>query len=355
VAREHVLIKKRRCYSFSAVSQLISDPIDCERRPGFPNARRLLRCYAGPLAFGFLILALLTACSVHAPTEPSITNEQPQLVERQIEIHGVTRTYHVFNGGTENASPIVIALHGGGGNGLKFADQAGLIAKAKAEGFILVLPNGAARVAHRGTWNATGCCGYAVKEKMEDVAFVTATLSEVVETYHADPTRAYLIGISNGGMLAFKIAIEKPETFAAIGVVVGAMFDNREVPKLSQPLIMITGTNDALVPEAGGMSPNKLVRSAQTAPFKSAANALKFWAAANDCVGPPKITNINGVIKARYGKCAGGSEVVHISLDKAGHAWPGGRPSGLENANTNQAINATDVLWSFVKTKRLVR
>lgn len=264
---------------------------------------------------------------------------------------GMTRTYHVFNGSTDKRAPILVALHGGGGNGPRLAEQARLIQKASAEGSILVLPNGAGRLSNRDTWFAEGCCAYASRQSLDDVAIVTATLSEVIDIYEAAPFRTLLFGISNGGMLAHRIGTERPESFAAIGIVVGSMFGGEIIPETAVPIMMITGAADEVVPAQGGMSSNKMARSAQTKPFKPASYALNFWVSANSCVGAPEITQVTDAKTTRYATCHGTSEVIHTCIAGAGHGWPGGLPSGRENAVKSRAIIATDVLWSFVKTK----
>jgi len=84
--------------------------------------------------------------------------------ENEIEYQGYDRNKPV---------PLLIALHGGMGNGKHFMKSTGLDKTAEKNNFIVVFPNGTARF-NRGryTWNAGSCCGYAFKKKIDDVGFI---------------------------------------------------------------------------------------------------------------------------------------------------------------------------------------
>src|SRR5689334_13724540 len=86
-------------------------------------------------------------------------------------VGGLNRTYdvHLPNGEAPSApAPLVIVLHGGGGNAANAARMTGMDAKADREGFIVAYPNG---TGPRGdvllTWNAWRCCGPALDNKVD--------------------------------------------------------------------------------------------------------------------------------------------------------------------------------------------
>lgn len=62
--------------------------------------------------------------------------------------------------------PLVIAMHGGFGSGTQLENQSQLTVKAEQEGFIMVYPDGTGTIR---TWNAGGCCGYAMNNNIDDV------------------------------------------------------------------------------------------------------------------------------------------------------------------------------------------
>ncbi|MEU2661767.1 PHB depolymerase family esterase [Micromonospora sp. NPDC007220] len=78
-------------------------------------------------------------------------------------------------------------------------------------------------------WRTAGptagtCCG-----TTDDVGFLKDLTAHLVRTWRADPDRVYLIGISNGGDMSFRAAVEGERLFAAIGVVSGGYSGPRDV------------------------------------------------------------------------------------------------------------------------------
>ena len=90
-------------------------------------------------------------------------------------------------------------------------ELAGLDAKADKDNVLVAYPDG-----QGGGFNALICCGSA-----DDVGFLNALTDHLVQTWHADPNQVFLTGISNGGDMSFRAAVESTGKFAAIGVVSG--------------------------------------------------------------------------------------------------------------------------------------
>src|SRR5687768_18376409 len=89
--------------------------------------------------------------------------------------------------------PIVMALHGGGGNGRRAATISGLGRYVDRDRFIAVFPNAGGRPWNDGRETTRGFTG--------DVASLRAVVQKVVETSNGDPNRVFVMGISNGGMM----------------------------------------------------------------------------------------------------------------------------------------------------------
>ncbi|KAB1139625.1 hypothetical protein F6X68_23440 [Micromonospora sp. AMSO12t] len=84
-------------------------------------------------------------------------------------------------------------------------------------------------------WRTAGptagtCCG-----TTDDVGFLKDLTAHLVRTWRADPDRVYLIGISNGGDMSFRAAVEGERLFAAIGVVSGGYSGPRTAPETYVP------------------------------------------------------------------------------------------------------------------------
>lgn len=98
----------------------------------------------------------------------------------------------------------------------------GFTDKARAEGFIVVYPEGTSRRGQLFTWKAGHCCGYAMEQRVNDVAFIGALIDALLARYPIDPKRVYVTGMSNGAMMAHRLGIELSEKVAAIAPAVGA-------------------------------------------------------------------------------------------------------------------------------------
>lgn len=257
------------------------------------------------------------------------------------------RTYQLFVPPGSGPRPLVIAFHGGGGNGAQVAKSAGLIDKATKEGFILALPEGSSRFGKLETWNAGGCCAYAMREKIDDIGFIRSMINELVRTPAVDPNRVYVVGLSNGGMMAERVAIELGDRIAGAAVFVGALFGNEPKPVAAVPMLIVNAEKDEQVPVAGGTSTTGIVRRSQGMPYRPSRYAATFWVAANRCTRGPAMTETADYARELWSGCASGADVDFYIMKGAEHGWPGrglGRPGVTRNTGK---IDGTALMWEF--------
>ena len=257
------------------------------------------------------------------------------------------RTYQIFVPARNGRLPLVIALHGGGGNGAQLAKSAGLIDEAAKEGFVLALPEGSSRFGKLETWNAGGCCAYAMREKIDDIGFIRALIDELERTQPVDPKRIYVVGMSNGGMMAERVAIELGDRIAGAAVFVGALFGNEPRPVAAVPMLIVNAEKDEQVPIAGGTSTTGIVRRSQGMPYKPSRYAATFWATANRCTTNPTKAETADYVRERWTGCASGADVDFYIVKGAEHGWPGrglGRPGVTRNTGK---IDGTALMWEF--------
>ena len=257
------------------------------------------------------------------------------------------RTYQMFVPARNGRLPLVIALHGGGGNGAQVAKSAGLIDEAAKEGFVLALPEGSSRFGKLETWNAGGCCAYAMREKIDDIGFIRALIDELERTQPVDPKRIYVVGMSNGGMMAERVAIELGDRIAGAAVFVGALFGNEPRPVAAVPMLIVNAEKDEQVPIAGGASTTGIVRRSQGMPYKPSRYAATFWATANRCTTNPTKAETADYVRERWTGCASGADVDFYIMKGAEHGWPGrglGRPGVTRNTGK---IDGTALMWEF--------
>lgn len=273
---------------------------------------------------------------------------------RAISHDGVERSYLIDGRrvAREGTAPVVIVLHGGGGNAENAVRMTGFTGKAKAEGFLVVYPNGTSRrfTDKFLTWNTGHCCGSAMRENVDDVGFISALIDELVARDGADPERIYVTGMSNGAMMAHRLGIELSGKIAAIAPVVGGLFGDETAPPHPVAALMINGALDKSIPLAGGMTGGR-AQAWDGSLLKPADFQGEFWAKANVCQPTAaSVTPAQDVRLKRY-DCAEGRDVEFYIIDDNGHAWPGGEKGSRRGDTPSTSLNATDVIWDFFRTK----
>jgi polyhydroxybutyrate depolymerase len=245
-----------------------------------------------------------------------------------------------------NPAALVVVLHGGGGSPetmiARWAD------KAREAGLVIAAPKGIGRNGRMGTWNAGGCCGEAMSRQADDIGFIGAIIDDVVTRVRIDPSRVYVTGFSNGGMLTYRVAIALSQRIAAAAVVSGALFGDEVMPQTPVPMLIMHGDQDPVVGFNGGTSPTRFVARAQTMPFQPVQNAVNFWHTANGCTARASTARA-GIEIESSGGCRGGADVLFYRITNGGHSWPGSSVKNpLEFGDASGGpVNATNLIWDF--------
>jgi len=270
--------------------------------------------------------------------------------EKSLRFAGETRSYllHIPPGYVAGKSlPVVIVLHGGGGSAEGMARITGFSKKGDLENFVVVYPRGSGRYEKRFlTWNSGNCCGYALDENVDDVGFIRALIEDLKKEISFDEKKVFATGISNGAMMAYRLACELSDKIAAIAPVAGALNLKHCNPQQPVSVVIFHGTADQHVLYNGG-KPKKRAdphpRIDQSVPY-----AVSFWTKNNKC---PQ----SGIKKEEKGKilteihngCEGGTSVALYTIKDEGHTWPGGTKWVFWADEPTQEISATDVIWDF--------
>ena len=274
--------------------------------------------------------------------------------QRQILIHnGIQRSYVVRAarelGQRSGPMPLVLVLHGGGGNAAIAESMTGFTEKAAREGFIVVYPEGTGRFKDKLlTWNAGHCCGYAMHNRVNDVEFISALIDKLIEDYPVDPKRIYATGMSNGGMMTHRLGIELSNRFAAIAPVVAALFGDENKPEHPVSAIMLNGMLDKSVPNQGGPPGGRFSDSWDGTPAQPTLKQAAFWANANGCRDIPGKLDSGPFILWQY-RCPTGRAVEIYLVKDNGHAWPGGQPGSRRGDKPSSSLNGTEIIWEFFK------
>ncbi len=245
---------------------------------------------------------------------------------------------------------MVFAFHGGGGRPASLMRLSGLYETAAREGFAVVYPYGTGRRDGRLlTFNGGRCCGYASRRDVDDVAFVEAILDDLPDDVPMDPGRVYATGMSNGAILAYRVAAELSERFAAVAPVAGPMMTAIGEPERPVAVMHFHGTADRFAPFDGGEGVG-LARSR----FTSVDASVRAWVDANGCNADPRVEKLpdraddgTRVVKKTWGGGRRGTEVVLITIENGGHTWPGRAPPRRKLGKATQDISANDLMGSF--------
>jgi polyhydroxybutyrate depolymerase len=323
------------------------------RRPGikFTVPRRLIR-RASVAALTVLLtqfVLLVSSCAKPVAHEtpaaaPSPVNPVNRVVTLDTESGPRFAIVH-HPPDTAPGAPLVVVLHGAYGTAQQVRGSYGWDALADRNGFVVAYPNGSEKF-----WNAGFCCGPPHAKGVDDVGFLHRLETTLVEQDGVDPHRVYAVGMSNGAMMTYAWACERPNDLAAIGPVAGALVAPCD-PAPEITVVAVHGTADRNVPIRGGPG-NESVTHFR---YPSLAATLAPFVSANGCDPAPIITHRPGVQVSTW-NCAGDHSVVLAVVQGMGHSWPGAKPLGkqrLIRQLTSPPLDATNFLWANLRSTML--
>ena len=249
--------------------------------------------------------------------------------------------------------PVIVLLHGFGGTPGGERASGGWDDAVVANRFVLVTPGGQ----HDG-WNAGGCCGLAQSLGIDDVGYLAWLISWVRGLPIVDPGRVGLVGFSNGGMMAQRLACEQADRIAGIATVAGGLPEPLQAtckPARALPVLVIHGTEDPIVPWSGGA----VAGFEDFGKVLSARETAKFWAANNRCgdggviaAEPDRDPKDGTRVKMEvFASCPAGAAVKLAAVEGGGHTWPGGYQYLPERfiGRTSRDIDANQIIWNFFR------
>jgi polyhydroxybutyrate depolymerase len=196
------------------------------------------------------------------------------------------------------------------------------------------------------TWNAGNCCAKARDENVDDVGFLRAVVADVMGRTRVDARRVYAIGMSNGAMMAYRLACEAPEVFHGIMAVAGTDNTRSCAPRNPVPVLHIHARNDDRVIFTGGAG-TKFRSEAQVTDFVSVPATIDKWVKLDHAEAKPqRVLEVAGASCDLHAAGPGGAPVQLCVTETGGHSWPGGSKD-RGNEPPSQAIRANDLMWDF--------
>jgi polyhydroxybutyrate depolymerase len=244
-------------------------------------------------------------------------------------VDGATRSVlvHVPSGISAGARvPLLLALHGFGGNGPQMERYSGLSRIADRHAFIAAYPSSQGHF-----WNSTAARGLP-----SDIHFLSDAIAYLTHRFCIDPGRVFATGVSNGGGMVALAACRLSDQIDAIASVAGGYADQPPCrPRRPVSVLEIHGTADQVV----GYFGTGVRRTRGLPPFVTA------WARRDRCsLGPtPRHIAIRTTLY-RWTGCAGGVTVEHIRIRGGKHQWPGANPP---DPGPRATICASCVVWRF--------
>jgi polyhydroxybutyrate depolymerase len=268
------------------------------------------------------------------------------------------RTYRLYKPHTvpKDPLPLLLVLHGGGGSG---SAMEGLTLGqfnriADNHRVLVVYPDGIGR-----SWNdgRSDLRAKAAQQGEDDVGFLRAVAAHVGEKNSVDRRRIYATGISNGGLMAYRLACDASNFVAAVAPVAANLSVELAAecrPTRMTPIAIINGTDDPMMPWIGGeikvlFSRRGEVLSAQ----ESFERFIKFGDCALPITHAPRNRNADdgtSVVRHVARECTDNAEVRLYEILGGGHTWPGGNPYLGERlvGKVSHELNASEEIWSFV-------
>jgi len=245
--------------------------------------------------------------------------------------------------------PVVLAFHGGQTHPEVMRRFSGLDAFAADGRAVVVYPAGTGSREDILTWNGGTCCGQALVDQIDDVGFTRDLLDAVAARLPVDPRRLHATGMSNGAMMAHRLAADLADRIASIAPVAGPLALAGVAPVRPVPVLAFHGTLDQFTPLEGGVGRRSVTRVSH----RPVLDGLLDWVHANGCPPDPRREPVPcsdaGITIERFtwGPGRDGSEVVFHRIDGGGHTWPGRTPDSFFLGPSALSLDANRLIWEF--------
>jgi polyhydroxybutyrate depolymerase len=236
-------------------------------------------------------------------------------------------------------TPLVILLHGASWTPDLAMWYSNMTAYADTSKFILAAPRGL-----NNRWRAF--------PSSPDVTFIEDLIARIKEDYCINPDRIFVVGMSNGGGMSYRLSCDLSHLIAAIGsVAAGVSYLVNDYicdPLRAVPVLHFHGTGDLLVPYEGGFNP---ISGSYIPPVYG---MIETVAEMNGCSRDTDVVYEKGDVTCiEFEGCE--ATVKLCIVEEGGHTWPGAIDLyDLDKElywwaypNTTEDIDASREFWKF--------
>lgn len=315
---------------------------------------RILKWLFGGLFLFAAILVAMVAYFIYAP-EPEAPDLSGALTRGVIEFEGRGRTYVAYvPKELPRDAPLLLILHGSGGDAAKIRIETGYAFDrlADREGFAVAYPE-----AYEGYWNGCNSTGdYSANAlNVDDVGFLSALSRKIAEDIGANEDRVFVAGVSRGGHMAFRLAIEAPSSFRAVAAVaanVPSPENFKCVPdrRGATSVMIMNGIDDPLNPFEGGET--TLYGLYKRGKVLSSQESARYFLNLYGLSGSPEVIvepegRSSRVSKTRW-RNGDGVEIELVAIEGAGHVLPQAyRRAPRILGPTPNDIDGPALIWEF--------
>ena len=320
-------------------------------------------------------LLLLAACNSDVAAPPD-SDQKPtaaaagfdqKLLRRTVMHDGIEREFFVHvpvATNTDGLLPVVVAIHGYTSTATGFAAHHGLNAHADQNGYIVVYPQGSHFMANTPgagayrvtSWNdlaanqpETAAGPHCTDESTryprppectefsrcawtschDDLGFIEQVFDVMQSEFMSDPQRFYVLGVSNGAMMAITVACRMSDRIAAVAPIIGQLAPGYAcAPDKPVPMLHLYGEQDDTVRFDGQPAGDGFI-------YTSAAETARIWAEALACdmqsvAADSGRATAAGVSCTAYQNCGvPGQRVLSCADADGAHQWPAQGVSGI--------------------------
>jgi polyhydroxybutyrate depolymerase len=244
---------------------------------------------------------------------------------------GIVRTYQVIRPEHPVAPrlPAVIFLHGV--NALIGEEEArnGLLPAAASGQVVLIYP-----VGYGMSWDVKTCCGAAMDEGVDDMAFLGQVVDAVLAMPDVDPTRITLGGYSNGGKMAFRLSCARPGVFISL-IIVNAVPITSCASRPPISLLEFAAPDDSELP----YEPTDGPRTVNGVRLTPVVTQMANWRQRDGCETTPAVRAQGYLTTQLWSSCRLGARVELATYGHGGHDWQYG--DGV-------TPGAGQIMWAFL-------
>lgn len=271
---------------------------------------------------------------------------------------GLKRTYRTYlPKGLVKGAPLLMVMHGSGQDGRQIRIETGYEFERLADehGFAIVYPD-----AYTFDWNDCSIAGdYRVSGKIvDDVGFLVNLVNKLAAELNTDRNRIFATGVSAGGFMSLRLALEAPAQFRAVAAVSASVpatqnFKCKPAGQGTSVMIM-NGTQDPLVPYTGG-EVNLLGLFYKGGKVLSAPLSAQYFADVNAIPGAPisTRTRAGASVEQTVWRKDSRVEIELITIHGGGHGLPQAyyrRPRLL--GPSPMTPDGPAIIWSFFDNQK---